>query len=876
MSPRQIDRTWPRRSARRGGILAGAPALILASLLSAAEPGAGESTGSAEFTRSILPILQEYCYDCHADGANKGSVSFDEFKSDQAVLESTDLWLKALKNLRAGIMPPSRKPQPSDEQRALVERWIKGAVFQTDPHDLDPGRVTVRRLNRVEYRNTIRDLLGVEFNTDGEFPPDDTGHGFDNIGDVLTLPPMLLEKYLAAAKTIVSRAVPAVPWVPAEKVVPGRQFRSKDEEGSGQTNRTARSNSGISLSYYQASEVSHTLKVDTAGRHQIVLNLTANERFVDNQFDYNKCKVIFRADGEELMSRELTREGNRPFHFEFERDWAAGEHQLVLEVQPLTPDQKQVRSLTVRIDAVTIRGPLEKEHWVRPKNHDRFFPGETPTDAAGRRDQARRLLQPFARKAWRRPVDEETIGRLVTLAEITYSQPGKTFEEGIGQAMVATLASPRFLFREEGVATGDGKERYPLIDEYALASRLSYFLWSSMPDDDLFQLAAKQQLRPNLEAQLRRMMADSRFDGFIANFTGQWLQTRDIETVPIEARQVLARETAPDPDFEKRRQRFRQLRDKAEAELSPEEKKELAELRAVVTRRFGTPLRAELNGELRRAMRQETEQTVAYVIRQDRSVLELIDGDYTFLNERLAKHYGLTNLNVTGEEMRRVTLPPDSPRGGILTQGSILAVTSNPTRTSPVKRGVFMLDNLLGTPPPPPPPDIPSLEDAAKDIKDRTLSLRETLALHREQPLCSSCHNRMDPLGLALENFNAMGMWRDKERDLPIDATGQLLSGESFTNVIQLKQILASRHAIEFYHTLTEKMLTYALGRGLDFHDVETVDRIVDRIVKADGRPSALFAGIVESAPFQKTRLADPLKKPSTLKSVEQRADARR
>ena len=261
-------------------------------------------------------------------------------------------------------------------------------------------------------------------------------------------------------------------------------------------------------------------------------------------------------------------------------------------------------------------------------------------------------------------------------------------------------------------------------------------------------------------------------------------------------------------------------------------------------------------GDLRRAMRQETEKAFDYVIREDRSLLELLDSDYTFLNERLARHYGLTNLNVTGDEMVLVKLPPESPRGGVITHGSVLAVTSNPTRTSPVKRGLFILDNLLGTPPPPPPPDIPPLEDAAKAMKEKTLTLRETLALHREQPLCSSCHNRMDPLGLALENFNAMGMWRDQERSQPIDATGKLLSGEAFTNIKELKKILANNHASEFYRTMTEKLLTYALGRGLEYYDVATVDAIVERLEKSNGRPSELLAGIINSAPFQKTRRA--------------------
>ncbi len=251
-------------------------------------------------------------------------------------------------------------------------------------------------------------------------------------------------------------------------------------------------------------------------------------------------------------------------------------------------------------------------------------------------------------------------------------------------------------------------------------------------------------------------------------------------------------------------------------------------------------------------MRQETEQDFDYILREDRSLLELLDSNYTFVNERLARHYGLTN--VVGQEMRRVTLPPDSPRGGILTEGAVLIVTSNPTRTSPVKRGVFILDNVLGMPPPPPPPNIPPLEDAAKGLTNRAPSLRETLALHRENPLCSSCHNRMDPLGLALENFNAMGMWRTQEYEQPIDATGMLITGEEFKDIKDLKLALVKNHAEDFYRTLTQKLLTYALGRGLDYYVVETVDQIVARIEKSGGKPSALLTGIVESAPFQKTR----------------------
>ena len=745
-------------------------------------------------------------------------------------------------------------------------------MFKTEPANLDPGRVTVRRLNRVEYRNTIRDLMGVDFDTEKEFPPDDSGHGFDNIGDVLTLPPMLLEKYLAAARAVVTRAVPAVPGLPAERVVSGRSFGGAEASASARTNRNQGAANALTLSYYDSASASNTFKAQHAGRYQLLLDFTANERFVDNQFDYNKCRLVFKADGRELHRKEYTREGGKAFHYEFDQDWKAGDHELVIEVHPLTPDQKQVRSLTMRLDSVTVRGPMNAKYWVRPKNYERFFTKDTPKSASARRQYAREILEPFVQKAYRRPVDAKTVDRLVTLAESTYTQKGKEFEQGIGQAMVAVLASPRFLFREESAEQSGGKV-HPLVDEYALASRLSYFFWSSMPDDELLRLAGEKKLRANLAAQTKRLQADKKSEAFVRNFVGQWLQTRDIETVQIDARQVLSREAPVDQDFEKRRLRFRELRDKDEATLTPEEKKEMEEMRASFGRRFGRGgLRAELTGDLRRAMRQETERTFDYIIRQDRSLLELLDSDYTFLNEKLARHYGLTNLNVTGDEMVLVKLPADSPRGGVITHGSVLAVTSNPTRTSPVKRGLFILDNLLGTPPPPPPPDIPPLEDAAKAMKEKTLTLRETLALHREQPLCSSCHNRMDPLGLALENFNAMGMWRDQERSVPVDATGKLMSGESFTNIKELKKILVRNHKAEFYHTVAEKLLTYALGRGLEYYDMATVDAIVERLEKSNGRPSELLAGIIESAPFQKTRGAAVLEKAAAASGIGERA----
>ena len=706
----------------------------------------------------------------------------------------------------------------------------------------------MRRLNRVEYRNTIRDLIGVDYDATSEFPPDDTGNGFDNNGDVLTLSPLLLEKYLIAANAIISRAVPMAPRVVAERVIPGGRFR---RNGTDKADAAA-----ISLSYYERSTVASTVTVENEGRYRLILDLKANEKFVDGQNDYNRCRLRFLADGAELLRREFVRQDNKPFHFEFDRDWKAGPHALTIEVQPLTPKEKRVRSLSIGIQSVTLRGPMDERYWVRPPDYERFFPGEVPANALKRRLYTREVLGRFAERAFRRPVDDATKDRLATLAETVSSRDGQTFEAGAAQAMAAVLTSPRFLFREEAVEPGS-TQAYALVDEYALASRLSYFLWSTMPDAELIRLASEHKIRKNLWAQVDRMLTDPRSAEFIGNFVGQWLQARDIESVIINAPAVMSRERLPDPEAEKRRDRFRALNRKPPDELSEAEKKELQQARTVFFASFRRFREFELNGELRRAMRRETEMYFEHIVRQDRPLVELLDSDYTFLNERLAKQYGIDG--VQGNSMRLVKLPASSHRGGILTQGTVLAVTSNPDRTSPVKRGLYILDNILGSPPAPPPPNIPALEASGKKVGGRTPTVHESMVLHRSQASCASCHARMDPLGLALENFNALGRWRDKERADPIDASGKLLSGESFGDIGELKKILVDRHRREFYRCLTEKMLTYALGRGLEYYDVHAVDTIVERLEGADGRARALIAGIIESTPFQKRRQSTKL-----------------
>ena len=807
-----------------------------------------EGVAGRKFREAVQPVLADYCYACHGDGAKKGGVTLDAFANDEALTADRDLWWTVLKNVRSGTMPPAGKPRPSADEVRALEDWVKTAALKIDPKNPDPGRVTLRRLNRVEYRNTIRDLMGVEYKTEEEFPPDDTGYGFDTIGDVLGVSPLLLEKYMQAAESIVSAAVPTVSKVLRVQTIPGTEFR-----GDGGVN-------GDKMTFYKPAKASHVLKDEPAGPRRIVVTLSVRGAF---DFDPGKCRLTFRSGDKELLKQEFVWQDGRKFPFEFTEDWQAGDHPLSFEIEPLTPPEKRKTSVDMRVVSVQVDGPLGKEHWVRPKNFDRFFNGDDPKTEDGRRSAAREVLRKFTAKAFRRPVDDRTLDRLTAWAEDGYTKQGQSFEEGLSQARVAVLSSPRFLFRVEGTVP-DAAGGAPLLDEYALASRLSYFLWSTMPDAELFRLAGQGALRKQLKAQVDRMLADERSNVLVENFTGQWLQARDVDGIAIDARTVLARDNGEEKELKLQEEQFRAFLAEREAEAAaakkagePQKKQDAGQFKGVrgrFTKLFGTP-KAQLDDDLRRAMRRETELFFGAILKEDRDVLDLLDADFTFLNEKLAKHYGVTG--VKGEAMRRVTLPADSPRGGLLTQGTVLVVTSNPTRTSPVKRGLFVLDNVLGTPAPPAPPDIPQLEESEKAFAGREPTLREVLEVHRSKPLCNACHARMDPLGLALESFNAMGMHREKERGQPLDTGGKLITGESFDGVRALKKVLRENHREDFYRCLTEKLMTYALGRGLESYDVESVDRVVRALGENKGKASTLVLGVIESAPFQKRR-ADP------------------
>lgn len=790
----------------------------------------------AERYRQIAkPLLEAYCYDCHAYGVDEGGHGFDVLEEQGELLNNTKLWSAIIKNLRTGVMPPEEMERPSREEFQSLSDWVKRDVYQIDPEHPDPGRTVLRRLNRDEYENTIRDLLGYEFDAKFHFPPDDTGYGFDTIGEVLTVSPLLTEKYLAAAESIVDAVAPKTNRLPRERIFRGDDFVGAAASPEGADG--AEQLTGRELHFDQAADLSAEVETEISGRYRVALELR-----VDGQFEYNplRSNVRFFIDDEQVLDETYVYTDGESFFYDFEKEWSPGAHQLRLDVAPLpplegSPEGKPEAYIRLHVKSVRVVGPLAEEHWVRPPGFDLIYSRQSPPEEdAARRDYAREVLRRFATQAFRRPPDTNTVDALAEVAAAEYDRPGKTFEEGIARAMTAVLASPRFLYRIEETAY-EADDKYPLLDEYSLASRLSYFLWSTMPDQELFDLAQAGRLREQLDGQIERMLADPRSEEFVENFVGQWLRSRDVAHVRINGSAVLA------------------------ADLPPPTEEELAARRARGRGRFGFGFfrgpRFDFNDELRRAMQRETEMQFAYILREDRSLLELLDCDYAFLNERLAEHYGIEG--VEGSEMRLVNLPPESPRGGVLTQGTLLTITSNPDRTSPVKRGLYILDNLLGAPAPPPPAAVPELEDSADKFEGRTPALREVLELHRDSPLCAACHARMDPLGLALENFNALGMWREADRLQPIDPSGRLLSGEEFKSIQELKTVLKQNKRRDFYYCITEKMLTYALGRGVEYSDADAVDRIVDQLDRHDGRFSVLLRGIIDSPQFQRRRAID-------------------
>lgn len=761
----------------------------MASSLARAEVATG-------YNEEIVPLLEFYCYSCHGEGSSKGDFSMDEFKDLPAHLNDREHWMAIWRNVRSQIMPPSDKDQFKTEEKRKLLAWIEQDIFKLDAKNPDPGRVTIRRLNRTEYQNAVFDLLGVEFDTRDVFPPDDAGYGFDNIGDVLSISPLLMEKYITAADEVVALALPegAAAQVPRLEIE-GRNFIAADKSAN-----------ATWLSLSKGSKVAASQEIQWDGKYQLRVEyaIMGASEATDHEATLNVT-----AGGAKVGEVTLGWDQRRVIELTRTVDLKKGALPIELTLAPGKPAGADQEELFLTVQRVIIQGPIGGEQREYAKGYRMIFvDGPAPAEEAARERYARKIMRSFVSRAFRKPLDEPTIDRLIAIVKEISRKPGKTFEDGIKQAIATCLASPRFLFRVEIQPEPNNPAKIVPLDEYSLAARLSFFLWGSVPDDELLSLAFNTKLRANLRPQIDRMLADPRSQRLVANFVGQWLQVRDVETVAVSAKDILG------------------LPSNREA-----------------ARVFDVRLRAD--------MRRETEMLFEFILQEGRPAEELISARYSFLNERLAAFYQIPG--VEGEDFQPVDLTEHPHRGGILTQGSFLLVTSNPTRTSPVKRGLFVLDNLLGTPAPPAPPDVPELEDAAKE-GGGTPTMREMMEIHRKNPDCRGCHARMDPIGLGLENFNALGQYRAADHGKPIDAGGVLLTGEKFAGVAALKVALANGRKQDFYRCLSEKLLTYAIGRGIEYYDSTTINLLVERLEKSDGKLRELVYGIVESAPFQQRR----------------------
>lgn len=737
------------------------------------------------YREDIVPLVKKLCLDCHGPAKQESDVSFHKYKSVELIAQDEKTWKTVIDMLRTGAMPPEDKPQPSQEERERLIRWIEGTIYHVDcDAPPDPGRVTIRRLNRAEYNNTVRDLLGVDFKPADDFPSDDVGSGFDNIGDVLSLPPLLMEKYLAAAETIAEKTILATP--PVKVATEKREGKALQGEGVAKL----RDNRWAIVS---AGAVKGEFTIPRAGEY--ALRAVASGDKAGGQ----SAELEMQLDGKKVkvFSVNTPRDKERPY--EIRQRLTPGKHELTARFindfyDKDNKDPKE-RDRNLYVFSLEITGPLDIKLEEYPASHRNLIQ-QVPGDNISVREAAEKNLRLLLSRAFRRKATDEEIGRFASLVEQSVSK-GDSFEQAMQVALTGALVSPHFLFRvERDPQPDDSKTQHKLAD-YELASRLSYFLWSSLPDNELFADATNGNLTDEriLTLHARRMLKDSRSDALVQNFAMQWLNLRLLDAV------------TPDP--------------KVFPDFSP---------------------------QLKADMRRETEMFVQAVIQEDRSILDFIDGDFTFVNERLAKHYGI--LSIFGDEFRRVSIQ-DGKRAGVLTQASVLTLTSNPGRTSPVKRGKWVLENILGSPPPDPPPDVPSLEVAQKASPDA--SLRQQLEIHRQNPVCASCHKTMDAIGFGLENYDGVGRWRDKDGKFPIDSTAKLPSGEQFQTPAELVQVLKKRKR-DFARCLSEKLLTYALGRGLMYYDRCAVDKMVDAVEKDEYRFSTLVTEIVKSEPFRKRR----------------------
>lgn len=819
------------------------PALTLLGL-AAAGPAPKPAASSEQFDKSVRPVLQKSCYACHNEKLQSGDLNLMAFKTADSVAHDTEAWEKVATRMVDGTMPPKGMPRPAQSDVEAIAKWIREEVTRVElAAKPDPGRVTARRLNRAEYNNTIRDLLGVDFRPADDFPQDDSGYGFDNIGDVLSLSPVLLEKYLKAAESAVRLAIHGQEQVKPTALraqPPGREFplSPKPEKEYDETGLSMPGALHATMRF--PADGMYTVRVALEGRRpagsvplQIGLWLDgklATTIQIDGKFDGGSID-LFGAQAETKMRIPAG------------EHWVAGSVLKLYEglpasyggpnpsTLPMPPSRDPFRNLRIPDGATPEQIAKLKEEAAKRAERGRvpanrvwvhYIEAQGPFDqqiaqpvesrkrvfACGHIDGKhvagceRKILSQFAYRAFRRPVNATELTAYQNLVAATRKQ-GASFEDSIAAGLQAILVSPDFLFRIERTDAAATKKNVAAatpdvlpISQHALAARLSYFLWSSTPDDELLRAADQGTLRKPavLTAQVKRMLQDPKARALVENFAGQWLELRRLESA------------APD------REKF-----------------------------------PEFDDYMRMSMRQETELFFANLIAKDLSLLEMIDGKYSFVNEKLAKLYGLQG--VKGHEFRRVDLA-GTPRGGVLTQASVLTVSSYATRTSPVLRGKWIMENFLNEPIPPPPPNVPTLEEEKIGASG---SLRSQMEQHRSNPVCSSCHAKMDPIGFGFENFNAIGQFRTEDGKFPIDASGTLPDGRSFKGAEELK-VLLGKDAGKFAECVTDKMLTYALGRGLERYDRRTVKAIANNIAAKDYRFSSLVLEIVNSLPFQMAR----------------------
>ena len=738
------------------------------------------------------PFFSRYCVDCHDSAGAKGGIDLEKAATGPLV-ENTEVLEKVVRQLQGRLMPPTGKKRPPDAEYAEA---IEALVTALDAHAAarpNPGRTeSLRRLNRSEYQNAIRDLLGIEIDVKSLLPPDPSSHGFDNV-TVGDLPPALLDRYLSAAQKISRLALGASGGSPEGRTV--RIRPDLTQEGHVE---------GLPLGTRGGALIRHTFPRD--GQYDLRIHLMRDrDEKVEGLRGAHELQVLL--DREVVASFEVRPPENRNDHTKVDAHLSArvavraGTRDLgVTFVQP-APDLIETLRQPYQSAFNRHRHPRRSPAVYQVSVTGPFGPSGAGDTVSRRRvlgavaardeDGARKALHTILRRAYRGRAGEDDLSSAMEFYREGSAADG--FEAGLAAALSAVLVSPKFLFRVERDPEGAEPGSPYALDDLDLASRLSFFLWSSIPDEVLLDAAAAGELsKPGgLARQVRRMLADPRSKSLVENFAGQWLYLRNLDSITPDGRLF--------PDFD---------------------------------------------DNLRQAMRGETELLFESVMREDRSVLDLLRSDHTYLNERLAKHYGVPH--VYGQRFRRVDLAPDSPRGGLLRHGSILTVTSYATRTSPVLRGHWVLKNLLGTPPPPPPPDVPALENSKVDA---SLPMRERLAAHRENRSCARCHNAMDPIGFAFEHFDAVGRWRARESGRPVDASGSLPDGTRFEGLAGLEDGLL-KHPDLFVRTLTEKLLTFALGRGIEPSDAPAVRRIVRAAAADDYRFSAIILRIVASDPF--------------------------